>query len=71
MSDESSVTIPIEAVKDKTTLIKELEAHACYMLRFALTDDFVEFTIDKKGAIEVASSILQLISIAKTDKGQA
>ncbi len=71
MIDDDSVTIPIEAVKDKTRLIKDLESHACHMLRLAMTDDFVEFTIDKKGAVEVASSILQLISIAKSSKGQA
>jgi len=71
MMDEDSVTIPVEAVKDKTRLIKDLENHACHILRMAMTDDFVEFTIDKKGAIEVAASILQLISIAKSSKGQA
>jgi len=65
MIDEDSVTIPIEAVKDKASLLSLLENHACCMIRMAMEEDFAELTYDKKGAIEVASAILQLIAITK------
>jgi len=70
MVEEDSVTIPIEAVKDKVSLIRLLENHACHMMQMAMEEDFSKLTFDKNGAIEIASAILQLISITRY-KGQS
>ena len=66
---ENETSIPLEFVKDRATLISELEIHAHHMLKYALDgEEGIEFTFNQEGAISVSSAILQLTALMKNEK---